>query len=276
MSDVPVPAAAPPKPYRLERVKGGKRPELGALFAATMGDFVDNIAGYAMAGIGQMLVVMPVVFLTVFVMYFGLFGVMFVGMIGSGIAGAIVSDSAGDDAGALVSLVGNLVTFAITFAVVFAIIGFISALLAPITASLYREVAAHQRGEGKLELQSAFRQASTDLPRVIMAVLLVTLATSVGFMFCYIPGFIVSFAAVFAVSLAVLHRQGPMASLRISASQAMAAPAWHIPFWLVVLLAGMVAGNIPVLGPMFLVALHVRAHRELFGDGDEPVLEMAS
>jgi hypothetical protein len=30
---------------------------------------------------------------------------------------------------------------------------------------------------------------------------------------------------------------------------------------------GLVAGQVPVLGLMFNMALHVRAHRELFGDG---------
>jgi hypothetical protein len=35
---------------------------------------------------------------------------------------------------------------------------------------------------------------------------------------------------------------------------------------------GMVASYVPVLGPIFLSALHVRAYREMFGDGEEPVL----
>ena len=29
---------------------------------------------------------------------------------------------------------------------------------------------------------------------------------------------------------------------------------------------------VPVLGPMFVIAWHVRVHRILFGDADEPVI----
>ena len=35
----------------------------------------------------------------------------------------------------------------------------------------------------------------------------------------------------------------------------------------------MVASYVPVLGPAFLMALHVRAYRSMFGDGPEPMLD---
>ena len=270
MSDMPLKTIE--KPYRLERVPGGQLPDLGKLFNATLGDVIDNLAGYGLAGLGQFVVMMPVMIVLIFVIYFGIFTFMFGGAMISGVVGALVAQALGDDAGGAATSIGFLGTFGGMFLMIFALIGGVTAILAPLSASLYREIAAHQRGEGKLEFASAFRSAMIDVPSVVITMLLVTGLSLVGMFFCYVPGFFVSFGAMLAMGLVALHRRGPIDAIRLSFSHAMASPGWHVPFWLILLLGGMVAGYVPIIGPMFLMALHVRAHREMFGDGPEPVL----
>jgi len=45
-----------------------------------------------------------------------------------------------------------------------------------------------------------------------------------------------------------------------------------VMYGLLTVAGGMVAGYVPVVGAMFMVAFHVRAYRYLFGDGPDAVV----
>lgn len=255
------------KPYRLERIERGSVPEIGKLLGATVGEFIDNIGPYAIAGVAQLCVTVPVVLLSLFVIYGSIFGVLIVGAVGTVIAASAV----GDDAAPLVTVLGELFSFGGLFVVLSLGITVITAIVAPVQASLVRAVAAQQRGEAKIDFMSCFASVGQDLIPVVVVNLIVAALISVGFLFCYVPGLIAMFACAFAASLVALHRRGAVDAVRLAAQTAFANPGFHIAFFAIIMITSFAAANIPVIGPMFILALQVRASRELFGDGEEPV-----
>jgi hypothetical protein len=263
------------KPYTLERTAGGRVPDLGQLISATIGDFTDNIGPYAMLGLGQFAVVFPVTLVAIVVIYFGIFAVMFGGLFGTGMLAAVIGRTS-DDAAGLVMVLGELLSMTVMMAFIFGAIGLIAAIVAPISASTTRAIAAHQRGEAKLELSSAFSTATQDVAAVIAVTLLVTTVILGGMMFCYLPGLAAMILLSFAFEMVALHRRGALSAVSSAARSAMGNPSFYLMFGLVYFVIMMVAAYVPIIGPMFGSALHVRAYRELFGDGDEPVLASAA
>lgn len=257
----------PEKPYKLERIAQGSVPDLGKLLAATFGEFIDNIGPYALTGLAQLCVTIPLVFVALFVIYGGIFGVMALGIVGT----ALATSAVGDDNAPIVLAGGQLITMGTFVVVLFAGIALITAISAPIQASTVRAVAAQQRGEAKLEFMSMFATMTQDIVPVTMVTVLVLTLTLVGSMLCYVPGLIAMFACVFAASLVALHRIGPVDAIKLAATTAFANPGFHAVYFVLMFAIAFAAANIPVIGPMFLVALQVRACRELYGDGDEPM-----
>jgi hypothetical protein len=250
------------------RYDGTKLPSAGTVINETVADFTANMGPYILAGLGMMCVQVPLVLVALVVLYGGMFTLMFGGiLVSAGLAAAV-----DDDLGALLAGVGQLGTFGLVFAFLFAMVGLLGAITAPLSASLWREVAAHQRGEGELGFASAFRQAGQDVVPVMMVTFAILAAVFTGLIFCYLPGFIAGFALSYAAPLVYLHRQGAFAALRMSVSKIFAHPAEHVVFGLMNFALALVANYVPILGMMFMVALHVRLYRHLFGDGDEPVV----
>lgn len=273
---VVVAAAEKPKPYVLGPLAGGDLPDVGSLLTETFAEFGDNIGPYAMAGVGLMLVTMPLAF----VMIFGIYIVVFGGMFGTMIAGAafsvFVSQTVSEDLGAVAMVVTQLATIAVPVVLVVGAVAAIGAILAPLNASLARAVAAQQRGGPKLELTSPFSTFTQDLVSVVVAALLIAALVTMGAFLCYLPALAVPLLFGFGTTMVALHRTGAGQGLRTSMQHALGHLSWHLPFGLLYLVFSMVAGYVPVLGPMFLVAFHVRAYRHVFGDGEEPNLQVGA
>lgn len=256
------------------REAGGGLPSLGALYGETFQDLTQNIQGYLMVGLALIAVVMPVSFLVGFVGVFVMYAAMGAGIVASVAGGGAIGDATGDrDLGGLVAGVGSIGAIIVGFLVFFALIAVMSALFAPLSASLYRAVAAHQRGETPLTFGGAFSTVKQDIVPTAMVLLLVTGASFLGVMFCYVGVFVPMVLFSFAFMMVALHRKGALEALRISARHAMARPSEHLVYVLAVFGTSLVAAYIPLLGPMFLIALNVRAYRKMFGDGAEPMLE---
>jgi uncharacterized membrane protein len=151
------------------------------------------------------------------------------------------------------------------------ILGFV-ALFAPLHASLYRAVAAQQRGEKPLELGSAFSTLTQGLMPAIGAACIVVALSLLGVMFCYLPALLVPIFFGFTMGFAALHGLGGTQSARLSLQHAMKNLNWYVMFGILSIVMSMVASYVPVVGPMFAIAFHVRAYRYLFGDGSEPNL----
>lgn len=261
-----------PRPYTLEPVKGGRLPEHAKLLSAALQDLIDNLGPYVLASLAQTIIVLPIVFVFIFVIY----AVIGVGAV-VGIGGMIgVASAVGDEYAGLVMVVGQLLMFVLMFATILAMAAGLGGLLAPLTASLYRAVAKHQRGEGKLEFGSVFSTLTENVGSVIMVQLLLALGVSVGLMFCYLPGILFGFATAFAAPLVYIHRRTPLEAVTIAFNHTRDHIAWHAIWFGMMLVVGIAASYVPILGPAFLLALQVRAYREIFGDGEEPTLEMVA
>ncbi|MEL6349564.1 MAG: hypothetical protein AAFV53_41055 [Myxococcota bacterium] len=263
------PSGPPAKPgVKPQFYAGGERPDLSELLSETMNEFTENLSSYAMAGLGQMLILFPVILITIFGLYIAL-GLGVVGMIvgGAGLAAVLPEDLV-----ALGAVLGPFIMISVIGIGSIAAIGLVTAVTAPLHASLVRAIVAHQRGEQPLEWTSAFSTLTENVSAVIFGALTLTVLSILLAMMCYLPALLPLIFLTFAPSLIAIHGHGAMDGLRLAAQHARAHLGWHATFGLIGFVMLMVASNIPVIGPMFVVAFHVRAYRRVFGDGPEPVL----
>lgn len=255
------------------REPGGGIPSIGALFSETLTDLTQNIAGYLMAGLALIVVVVPIAMIASTVGVVGLYAVMGVGVFASALGGAAIGEATGDsDVAGLVTMFGSLGSSLLAFAVFFVFIAGLTGAMAPISASLYRAIAAHQRGEAPLTFGGAFSTVRQDVLSTAGALFLTTGATFVGLLFCYVGAFVPAILFSFAFTMVALHRKGAMEALSTCARHAMARPGEHATFVLAYIGTSLFASYIPVLGHMFMLSLAVRAYRKMYGDGAEPVL----
>lgn len=254
---------------------GGEWPDPLQLFQDTFKEVIEDVGPYVLAGLGQMLVMVPVVLGLVFFIYFGMLFWMFGGFVVTGIAAAIAIEVGGEAVGTVLSLIVMLVWYLGGFIALFGISAAIGACLAPMNASLVRRVAMHQRGEKELDLGASFSHMNVDVMSVILVSFGVGFIVSVGFLFLYIPGIIGLVFLGHASALVVLHRRGAVNAMSTSASHVMSNPAYYGMFWLLYIGISLIAAYIPLLGTMYLLAVHVKAHRTLFGDGEEAVVASA-
>lgn len=251
---------------------GGGKLDPMEILQDTLKEFTDDLGPYLLAGLGQFLVMVPLTLAFVFVMYFLVFATLFGGMFFGAFAAVAASETLGDEAAGAVFGLSYVGSLGLMFVVIMLAAMALGAIVAPLNASLVRRMAEHQRGGRKLDFSAYFSNASEDIPRVIMATVLVGLVTAVGFMFCYIPGIALAFLLMFATYLVILHKVSPVEAIRASAARFMAEPGPHAMFALLFMGVALVAANIPILGSMFITALHLRAYRVLFGDEEEPKL----
>lgn len=259
------------KPYRVGALDGGELPEVGALFSETLAEFTDNIGPYALAGLGQLMVVIPVTVVALI----GFYVVFFGGMFGTWMVGAVfasVLSQISEDLGGIAMLIASLASMLVPVLLMLPFLLILIAALVPIQASMIRAVAAHQRGERPLDLMASFSTATQGLSSVLLAGVIMATLTILGLVLCYLPALVVPIFFGFTTSFAALHRVGGLQAAQMSLKHALGHLNWYLMFGLMSILINMVSVYIPVLGPMFSVALHVRAYRALFGDGETPVV----
>lgn len=252
---------------------GGATPDPIDIFQETWKEFSDDPGPYILAGLGQLCVIVPVVMILFLVIYFGIFATIFGGVFIGAMAAVIVGETVGPEAGGLTFMLTYVLTFVVMFLVIIAASSAVGAVMAPINASLTRRIAMHQRGEKTLDFTAAFSDMGQDLMNVIVLALLTSVIIFVGIMMCYAPGLIAAFLLIYAGTFTYLHRMKPMEAVMASVNHFRENLQFHGMFTLLYFCTAMIASYIPVAGPMFVAALHVRAHRTLFGDGEVPVLE---
>lgn len=252
---------------------GGEVPDPMEIFQETFKEFSDDMMPYLLAGLGQMAVLFPLMFLLFIVLYFAIFGTVFGGMIVGVFAAVAAAETLGEEAVGPVILLTYLGMFVVLFVLIFGLSAMLGALIAPLNASLMRRVAQHQRGERTLDFAATFSDAKENLVPTMLVTVLTSILVMAGIFLCYIPGIIAAFMLMYAGSLVYLHRESPVSAVTTSAQHFMANLSFHGLYSLLYFAAAMVASYVPILGPMFLLALHVRAHRTIFGDGEIAVLE---
>lgn len=265
-----------PKPYALAPVAGGgKPPDPGKILSTSFAEFGDNLAPYAILGAIQMAILFPLIFIGIFAAYL-VSGIAFVGVYAVGMVISIgLAAMLPEDLGAAVAAIGMLLTLVVSllamFIGLFGVLMVITLPVAPLQAAMSRAIAAHQRGEGPPEPAKVFATITQDLVPVLALAVLMSLAVLVGLLFLGVGALVPAYLFAFAPTLVAVHRMGAIQALRASARHAIADPSWHLIWTLLNWGLGIAASNIPVLGPAFMMAFHVRGHRELFGDGPAPV-----
>jgi hypothetical protein len=273
--DAPTPDLTPSAPvspgFSREPLPGGELPDPLTLLDETLKEFTANLGPYCMAGLGQLAVMLPLLFTLIVLIHLTAFG----GLLGGGALLGLIAGALPEDLAALVISFGSILLPVLLFGSIMAMLGVLTVLAMPVTASLHRAVVRHQRGEeGALSFRSAFESLTQDMGRVMLTGLLLTTLSLTGLMMCYVPAFFVMLFTGFALNLVAVHRTGGLEAILTAVRHARTHLAWHTKFSLLYLVVLMVGGQIPVAGPMFAVALHMRAYRAVFGDGDAPVLKL--
>lgn len=206
-------------------------------------DLQANFMGYFLAGIGFALTMIPLII----VMYVLIFVPMIPGLIAEN-----------DTLIGLGVLVGSLLG-----------IGGLIATIGPLQAGLYRAVWRNITESEPLSFGSAFSNAFEDAGSSIALTLMIGLLVMIGLPFCYVGALFASFATCFAMPAFIAHKVGPVGAIQFSIRHAIAHPGWHAAIWGISFVCGMLAGNIPIVGMVALVAniaIQMRLYRKAFGD----------
>ncbi|MBT3221237.1 MAG: hypothetical protein HN348_19315 [Proteobacteria bacterium] len=246
---------------------GGVCPDIGTLLSESFEEFTQNIGPYALGGVSRMVVVFPIMLLAIFVFYFILFGLMALMMVGIGLIAAVLPE----ELAVLGALVMQLLFMAGFLIVMMLFAMGLSGLTAPFNASVLRAVARHQRGDEELGFSAAYSTATKDVIPVVTSIVIITTISLLGACLCYFPALIAAFFLVFAFSFVVFHRLGAIEAIVTSFRHVQRHLTWHVGFFGIYFAILMVAGYVPILGPMFATALFVRAYRNIFGDGEQIV-----
>ena len=209
--------------------------------------------GYFLVGLGYTLATIPLIVAAVLGVYAG----MLPGLLAAG---------ATQDATA--AIIGFAVGLSAAGAFLLAILVVVSG---PLTAGLYRAMAANLDDGAPLTLGGSFSSLFRDLGRIVPVVVAQLALTLSAAMFCYFPGLVVAAALHFALPAVVLSRVGPVDALRASARLFRQHPGWGVGAWGVGFLILLVSSNIPFVGNAFGTPLYVgyqlRLFRRAFGVG---------
>jgi hypothetical protein len=254
---------------------GGVKPDAGALFQETLNEFMDDPMPYLLAGLGQAVVLFPLIFGVVFGMYFLMFVGVFGSVIGGTVVGIVVTETFGESLGGIAMLATMLGSYGLMILAIVGSFVLIGAVMAPMQASLTRRVAEHQRGGRKLDFMAPFTDMTQDLGKVLTVAFLFGLIMLMGAMACYLPALIAAVLLTYSTTFVALHGMRPVRALMESTSHVADNLDFHGLFALMYFGLSMLAGYIPIAGPMFVMALHVRSYRMVFGDAEEPVLRLS-
>ena len=247
---------------------GGETPKIGELFSLTIDDFTKNIGPYALAGVGIFVISIPVVLITLIVTYI----LVILGFLGTMVGvSALINSIVPRDIAFLGPVFGLFSSVILLFVLVTFLSSAINTLMAPFNASLMREIAAYQRGEGELSFSSAFSTITVNLASVVGISVLLSVFAVLLASCCYIPALLVPLFFAFAPGLVALHGIKAIDAFKGAGGHAKQHLKWHGVYMLAFIGANLLANNIPIVGPTFMCALHVRALRILFGDDKEPV-----
>ncbi|MCO4743461.1 MAG: hypothetical protein KC912_01645 [Proteobacteria bacterium] len=243
------------EPAALEKapLAPGELPEIGTVFNETLEDFTENIADYALAGLGFFIVTMVLVFGAIFVLYGGMAAFMF--------GGIAVGTAVGGDAGPILAMI---IMFGGIFISIFGFMAVLVSIMMPIQASLERAIRDHHRGEGKLGFGSAFSTMFQDLPKIIGVGLLLVASSMLGILALYIGAMVTAWLFYWAPSLVALSGKSPIEAMKTSAGRVWEDKGGVGVLTVVAFLLSMVAAYVPIVGPMFGLSLKVRLHQAIF------------
>jgi hypothetical protein len=229
----------------------------------TLSVFMKDLAPFLLVALGPMIAAL--VGLAV-VMPLG-FGCMFGGFMGSAAIGtAMIDPNTGDPSpvGAILMAVGMIGSYLGFFVLVF---GGLSLIITPVQASALRAIDKHLAGEEVAGFGGGFSTATSQIGKDVGTTLAYGLLVALGLPFFYVGALVAVFFLGMAPHAAMLDGDSPGKALAKAFAHTRANLTWHLTHLLVLLVFGMIASNIPLLGPAALSLYQVRAYRAAFPRG---------
>lgn len=251
-----------PRPRQKKRVDGLVSPM--DLASETLNEFIADLGPFALLGVGQLIAALVAV---AFIVPLG------VGcLLSFGIGGTVLGSGLGaseDELAAFGAIFGMIGYFVMIGVIVFGI----SVVLAPITGSVLRSVDDHLHDVAPASLGGAFdtagKQLGLDIGTTVATQLLIVLALVVPIVGPLIAGFFL----VWGPLASHLDGDGIGTAIKKSITHTRQHLTWHLSYYGLALVFGLVGGNIPVIGPMAAVVFHVKAYRAAFPRQPDPTTE---
>lgn len=144
-----------------------------------------------------------------------------------------------------------------------------SAAIAPFLASFYRAARDHLHRRAQLTFSAPFRSLGQDVGSGILVTLAVGALVALGSMLFVLPGLILAWLLMWSLPLVFLHRRGVGEAFAASFDLARRDPGWTLLVALIGVGIVVIAGAVPVVGPMVMmpigVLFHARAFEAAFG-----------
>ncbi|TVQ93102.1 MAG: hypothetical protein EA397_04835 [Deltaproteobacteria bacterium] len=236
---------------------------------------MDNVGPLLMAILAQVLSVFVASFVIVPLSICCLYGCM-IGSVPTGMAvGAVLHPLLGDGGagtiGALITTFMFIGSFVLFYGIL--IVGLLL-VVAPISGGTLRVIDEHLRGVSEASFGAVFKKAGEQPAKDIFSNGIFSVALLVGMLFCYIGALIPAVLLMWFPFACELDgksiREGLTRSIRILREQ----PGWVLTTFAVGFVANMVAGMIPLLGPLYAIVFMVRCYRVAFPaetEGDSEV-----
>jgi hypothetical protein len=219
-------------------------PDVGRLFADALEDLRQDLGGWLLAGLALTIVlyVAPIL---------AMMGVV-----------AVLAPIGFVRDGVVINVLGALTLPVAAIVAAFAI--------GPFLGSTYRAAGRRMRTGERMGFGSAFSSAGEDLGHTLLVTLVFGALVAAGGAMCVLPGLAVAWLLGFALPDVFLNRRRVGDALSNSVALVRRQPGWTLGVAALGLLIALIAGAIPIAGPIvgsaLWIALHVRAYRAAFGD----------
>jgi hypothetical protein len=253
-----VPAGAEPRTPRPRKLVDGMASPMD-IASDTLNELIQHIGPLALLGVGQLLaavaamaIILPVAF-----------GCFFGFAIGGGAVGAGVG-AAGEEAeaaAAMISMGFGLVGYLLMLLII--VFG-AAILLAPIHGSTVRAIDDHLHGVRTATLGGAFDTATKQLGGDIGSTVGMQLSIVLSLIAPIVGPLIAAFFLGWWALASQLDGDGIGAGARRSFAHTRAHMSWHLSYFGMAIVFGLVGGNIPVLGPMAALLYQVKSYRAAF------------
>ncbi|MFK7930778.1 MAG: hypothetical protein AB8H79_21525 [Myxococcota bacterium] len=229
------------------------------LLKATFNEFMEDVGPYALAGLG-----ITVVGFGLAMIWMGIgFGCLATIMVGT-VATMGAAATNGGDVGQAIAALGPLGFMLAYVGTLLTIVVGISASAAPFNGSLFRAVDNFRNGGAELGFGSAFNTAFKQPIKDIITVLVIQLLVIVGLFFFYVGALFVGFFLGWTALFTMLEGDSVVTAIKKAFAHTREHMGWHLAIFGLNIVVGLLAGYVPVLGPMFHVLFYVRVYRSVF------------
>lgn len=226
-------------------------PDVLDLLKELFEDLQKRFVVYFLGGLGIGMVTLPMVFVGIFLMYGGMFGGMVPGIMMN------------DEGVMMLGMFGGM------FLGLFALIALSVGIMAPMQASLARNMWDFMDGGEDLTLGAPFNRATENLGPTLVYILGHMVVGTFLTMLCYLPGIVWFFLTDLAWCKVVLEGEKPVDAVKWSIGHVQENPSWHVGYFLLLVGMSILLSYLPLIGyfiaPSVTMAWRVYAYGRMMG-----------